>query len=172
MVASRITVVIALVAARACGLTLRPTPTRRLASRVRAEPETAETAPAAVEAAAAAPEAAPELTERQKEIARLRAAEKFMEKETGECRCRVCDFVYDPAAEGVAFADLASSWRCPRCKSSKDAFDATTITIAGFAENQGYGFGGNSMTEGDKNTLIFGGIGFFFALLLSGYLLT
>jgi len=47
-----------------------------------------------------------------------------------------------------------------------------TITIAGFAENQGYGFGGNSLTEDDKNLLIFGGIGFFFVLLLSGYLLT
>ena len=30
----------------------------------------------------------------------------------------------------------------------------------------------NSMTEGDKNLAIFGGLGFFFVLLLSGYLMT
>mmetsp|Transcript_20515 Transcript_20515/g.61172 ORF Transcript_20515/g.61172 Transcript_20515/m.61172 type:complete len:180 (-) Transcript_20515:37-576(-) len=127
-----------------------------------------------------AEEAAPvkELTEKQKEIARLRAAEKFVEKETGSHVCRVCDFTYDPAegAKGVAagtqFAEIPSNWRCPRCRASKDSFDATTITIAGFAENQGYGFGGNEMTEGDKNLAIFGGLGFFFVLFLSGYLMT
>ena len=49
--------------------------------------------------------------------------------------------------------------RCPRCRASKDSFQAVTITIAGFSENQGYGFGGNEMTEGDKNLAIFGGLG-------------
>ena len=75
-------------------------------------------------------------------------------------------------AVGTAFMDIPSNWRCPRCQASKDRFDATTITIAGFAENQGYGFGGNEMTEGDKNLAIFGGLGFFFVLFLSGYLMT
>ena len=120
---------------------------------------------------AASPEEV-ELTERQKEIQRLKAAETFMEKETGALVCRVCDYRFDPESEGREWADVPSQFRCPRCKASKDAFDPVTITIAGFAENQGYGIGGNAMTEGDKNALIFGGIGFFFALLLSGYLLT
>lgn len=43
---------------------------------------------------------------------------------------------------------------------------------AGFAENQDYGFGGNSMTEGQKSNLIFGGLFAGFVLLMSGYLLT
>ena len=122
--------------------------------------------------------AAPQLTERQKEIARLRAAEKFLEKDTGKYMCKVCEYQYDPeeGAKGVAaatpFEDIQSNWRCPRCRASKDSFEPVTITIAGFAENQNYGFGGNSMTEGDKNLAIFGGLGFFFVLLLSGYLMT
>jgi len=122
----------------------------------------------------------PQLTERQKEIARLRAAETFMEKDTGKFQCRVCELEYDPEqgnaktgiAPGTQFQDIQSNWRCPQCRASKDSFSPMTITIAGFAENQGYGFGGNSLTEDDKNLLIFGGIGFFFVLLLSGYLLT
>ena len=36
--------------------------------------------------------AAPQLTERQKEIARLRAAEKFLEKDTGKYMCKVCEY--------------------------------------------------------------------------------
>ena len=35
---------------------------------------------------------APQLTERQKEIARLRAAEKFLEKDTGKYMCKVCEY--------------------------------------------------------------------------------
>ena len=87
-------------------------------------------------------------------------------------------YQYDPeeGAKGVAastpFEDIQSNWRCPRCRASKDSFEPVTITSAGFAENQNYGFGGNSMTEGDKNLAIFGGLGFFFVLLLSGYLMT
>jgi hypothetical protein len=36
---------------------------------------------------------------------------------------------------------------------------------------QGYGFGTNSMTGGQKNLLIFGGLGAFLALFLLGYAL-
>ena len=148
--------------------------------------ESVEVPPAASEAAAegAVPVVAvvspeeEELSEKQKEIKRLRAAEKFIEKETGTHQCVICDFQYDPAkgcvgaAPGTDFRDLTSSFRCPTCKCSKDKFQPLTVTIAGFAENQEYGFGGNNMTEGDKNALIFGSLGFFFALFLSGYLLT
>lgn len=37
-----------------------------------------------------------ELTEKQKEIARLRAAEKFIKEETGVFICNVCSYKYDP----------------------------------------------------------------------------
>ena len=41
--------------------------------------------------------------------------------------------------------------------------------IPGFEVNQGYGFGTNSWTSGQKNLAIFGGLGLFFLLFLSGY---
>lgn len=119
-----------------------------------------------------------EMTEKQKEIARLRAAETFIQKETGVYICTVCNYKYDPdrtnllnVAAGTMFADLPPNWRCPTCRATKDAFRPETDIIAGFATNQGYGFGGNSLSGESKNGLIFGGLGFFFLLFMSGYLL-
>lgn len=119
-----------------------------------------------------------ELTEKQKEIARLRAAETFIKKETGIHICTVCSYKYDPdrpnllnVAAGTQFADLPPNWRCPTCRATKDAFRPETDIIAGFATNQGYGFGGNSLSGDSKNGLIFGGLGFFFLLFMGGYLL-
>lgn len=113
----------------------------------------------------------PELTEKEKEIARLRAAETFMVKETGIFECRSCGFEYREEQQGTAFAQLPSSWRCPQCLSQKGLFTPRTTTIAGFRENQEYGFGTNTMTSEGKNGLIFGSLGVFFLLFLSGYLL-
>ena len=42
--------------------------------------------------------------------------------------------------------------------------------VAGFAQNQGYGLGTNSMTGGEKSLLIYGALALFFALFLGGYL--
>ena len=101
-----------------------------------------------------------------------------MEKDTGQYICKVCEYTFDPeeGAKGVAagteFCDIQSNWRCPRCRASKDSFAPVTITIAGFAENQDYGLGGNSMTEEQKTLYIFGALGAFFVLFLSGYLMT
>ena len=50
-------------------------------------------------------------------------------------------------------------------------FTPKTNTIAGFEENQTYGFGTNTMTGDSKNLLIFGGLAAFFILFLGGYLL-
>lgn len=61
--------------------------------------------------------------------------------------------------------------RCPKCKADKSAFGPLTLTIAGFVDNSKYGFGGNSLTSEQKSGLIFGGLFFFFALFISGYLL-
>merc|ERR1712151_32975 len=55
-----------------------------------AQPVGAETAQALVEEER-------ELTEREKEIARLRAAEKFMKKDTGDALCTACGYKYQMA---------------------------------------------------------------------------
>lgn len=120
----------------------------------------------------------PEKTEKQLEIERLKAAEKFIEKETGEYECRVCSYTYKPSqgdgrefGAGTQFKDLPPGWRCPACRSQKGVFEPITLTIAGFADNQQYGFGGNSMTGEQKSFWIFGGLGLFFVLFISGYLM-
>jgi len=118
-----------------------------------------------------------ELTEKEKEIARLRAAEKFIQKETGNAKCQTCGYKYkwEEGAAGAPkktpFELLPESWACPNCKSPKAFFDAETIEIAGFADNQEYGFGTNTWTESQKSTAIFGGFAFFFALFIGGYAL-
>ena len=106
------------------------------------------------------------MSEKDKEIARLRAAEKFMVKETGVFECRVCSYAYEESEQGTSFKDLPSSWRCPQCLSQKGLFTPRTTTIAGFQENQEYGFGTNTMTSEGKNGLIFGSLGAFFVLFL------
>ena len=107
------------------------------------------------------------------EGARLREAEKFIVKQTGDYECESCSFVYraKESALGTDFSDLPGTWRCPVCGAAKDTFTAQTVTIAGFEANQGYGFGTNSMTEGQKNLLIFGSLAAFFVLFLGGYAL-
>lgn len=117
-----------------------------------------------------------ELTEQQKENARLRAAEKFMMRDTGNARCTVCSYKYsmEEGAPGTAprntpFELLSEKWACPSCGSPKPFFEAEQIEIAGFAENQAYGFGTNTMTEAGKSNLIFGGLGACFVLLIAGY---
>eukprot|EP00611_Tribonema_gayanum_P016527 TRINITY_DN2877_c0_g1_i1.p1 TRINITY_DN2877_c0_g1~~TRINITY_DN2877_c0_g1_i1.p1 ORF type:complete len:235 (+),score=76.04 TRINITY_DN2877_c0_g1_i1:90-794(+) len=109
--------------------------------------------------------------EKAKEAARLRAAEKFIVRSTGDYECRSCAYVYMAKQNDRNFEDLPGTWKCPVCRAPKDTFMAQTVTIAGFEENQGYGFGTNSMTGGQKNLLIFGGLGAFLALFLLGYAL-
>lgn len=75
------------------------------------------------------------------------------------------------ALAGTQFDDLPSTWLCPVCKAPKDTFVAQTKTIAGFEDNLNYGFGGNKMTGGQKNLIIFGSLAAFFVLFLAGYAL-
>lgn len=117
--------------------------------------------------------------ERLAEIERLRAAEKFMEIDEGKFECQTCGYIYEPEKgdkfagiePGTQFKVLADDFSCPACRSPKTQFKSVKKVIAGFAENQKYGLGGNSLTGGQKNLLIFGSIGLGFLLLLSGYLL-
>jgi len=118
--------------------------------------------------------------EKLKKVEELKAQEVFIQRSTGIHKCSNCDWEYD-AAKGdsfmiggmikpdTPFVELPSNWRCPTCRASKDNFNEVTVEIPGFEVNQGYGFGGNSMTGGQKNTLIFGGLGLFFLLFLGGY---
>ncbi|CAG9463895.1 unnamed protein product [Pedinophyceae sp. YPF-701] len=116
---------------------------------------------------------------KKEEADRLRAQEKFMVVSSGKADCTQCGYVYDPAqgdpefpvAKGTKFDDLPQDWVCPVCNSTKQTFQVDKRELAGFAVNQGYGLGTNSMTGDEKNRLIFGTLAFFVVLFLSGYLL-
>lgn len=121
-----------------------------------------------------------EMEERMRRAEELRSQEVFIKRSTGKHNCGVCDFTYDESkgdigtiggtiAPGTPFSELPSNWRCPTCRASKDQFNEVVEEIPGFEVNQGYGFGGNSLTSGQKNGLIFGGLGLFFLLFLGGY---
>lgn len=95
----------------------------------------------------------------------LREQEVFMKKSTGIHKCTNCDWQYDESKgdsmmiggmikPGTAFTDLPADWRCPVCRASKDAFAEVVEEIPGFEVNQGYGFGTNSWTSGQKNLAI------------------
>mmetsp|Transcript_39313 Transcript_39313/g.57826 ORF Transcript_39313/g.57826 Transcript_39313/m.57826 type:complete len:180 (-) Transcript_39313:932-1471(-) len=119
------------------------------------------------------------IKEKQAENEKLRAAEKFMQVDEGKFECQACGYVYEPEKgdkfagiqPGTEFNQLTENFSCPACRSPKSQFKNIKKVIAGFADNQKYGFGGNSLTGGQKNLLIFGFLGFSFLLLLSGYFL-
>lgn len=124
-----------------------------------------------------------EQLEKQRRADELRAQEVFMKKATGKHLCSNCDWEYDEAKgdsmmiggmikPDTAFPDLPSNWRCPVCRASKDSFAEVVETIPGFEVNQGYGFGTNSWTSQQKNIAVFGGLGLFLILFLSGYALS
>ena len=77
--------------------------------------------------------------------------------------CVRCLTLYQP------WQDLPKDWQCPICGADKGAFQSKAREIAGFAENQKYGLGTNSMTSGQKGALIYGSLLLFFALFLAGY---
>ena len=120
-----------------------------------------------------------ELTEKEKEIARLRAAEKFMMRDTGDATCQTCGYKYTmadgvqdrayPIQRNTPFDIIPPSWTCPNCKSPKAFFTPIQVEIAGFEENQAYGIGANTWTESQKSNAIFGGLGLLFVLFIAGY---
>jgi rubredoxin len=121
-----------------------------------------------------------EAMEKMRKAEELRSQEVFMKKSTGKHKCTNCDWVYDQEKgdsmmigglikPGTTFEVLPSNWRCPVCRASKDSFAEVVEEIPGFEVNQGYGFGTNAWTAGQKNAAIFGGLGLFFLLFISGY---
>lgn len=118
--------------------------------------------------------------EKMRRSQELREQEVFMKLSTGKHICTNCDWEYDETKgdammiggmikPGTKFDDMPADWRCPVCRASKDAFREVVEEIPGFEVNQGYGFGTNSWTSGQKNAAIFGGLAAFFVVFLSGY---
>lgn len=121
-----------------------------------------------------------EQMEKQRRSQELREQEVFMKVSTGKHKCSNCDWEYDETKgdsmmiggmikPGTKFEEMPADWRCPVCRASKDAFVEIVEEIPGFEVNQGYGFGTNSWSSGQKNLAIFGGLAAFFVLFLSGY---
>ncbi|KAL2461054.1 Rubredoxin-like superfamily protein [Abeliophyllum distichum] len=106
-----------------------------------------------------------------------RLEEKFAVLNTGIYECRSCGFRYDEAAgdpsypipPGLSFDKLPEDWRCPTCGASQSFFESKSVEIAGFAQNQQFGLGGNALTSGQKALLIYGGLFLGFLFFLSGY---
>ncbi|KAM3090177.1 rubredoxin [Phormidesmis sp. 146-35] len=94
--------------------------------------------------------------------------------------CAACGYVYEPVkgddrrkiAAGTYFEDLPKDWRCPVCGAPTSRFQniGPVGSASGFKENLKYGLGVNTLTPGQKNLLIFGGliVGFIFFLSLYG----
>jgi rubredoxin len=92
--------------------------------------------------------------------------------------CAACGYVYEPVKgdgkqvpPGVAFEALPPDWRCPVCGARTKQFDniGPVGNPSGFKSNLSYGFGVNTLTPGQKNILIFGGLGLGFLFFLSLY---
>lgn len=144
-----------------------------------------ETAPAAADPMEAAmeeemDEGARIQLEKIRRAQELREQEVFMKVSTGKHKCSNCDWEYDETKgdsmmiggmikPDTKFDALPADWRCPVCRASKDAFVEVVEEIPGFEVNQGYGFGTNGWSSGQKNLAIFGGLAAFFVLFLSGY---
>lgn len=71
----------------------------------------------------------------------------------------------------MRFQDTPEDYFCPTCGAPKSKFLVQQKVVAGFAENQGYGLGTNSMTSEQKSLLIYGSLVAFFALFMAGYFL-
>lgn len=117
--------------------------------------------------------------ETKDEFDKRRLEEKFAVLNTGIYECRSCGYLYNeaagdpsyPIAPGLPFDKLPEDWRCATCGAAKSFFASKSVEIAGFAQNQQFGLGGNTLTSGQKAILIYGSLLFFFALFLSGYFL-
>lgn len=108
-----------------------------------------------------------------------RLEEKFAVLNTGVHECRSCGYLYKesagdpsyPVPPGLQFEKLPEDWRCPTCGAARSFFASKSVEVAGFAENQQFGLGANTLTSGQKALLIYGSLLFFFVLFLSGYFL-
>ncbi|XWS57643.1 hypothetical protein CRYUN_Cryun09bG0191100 [Craigia yunnanensis] len=99
-----------------------------------------------------------ETTGEEEKFDKRRLEEKFAVLNTGIYECRSCGFKYDeavgdpsyPIPPGFQFDKLPDDWRCPTCGAAKSFFESKSVEIAGFAQNQQFGLGGNALTSGQK----------------------
>jgi rubredoxin len=111
-------------------------------------------------------------------ISNTKASTKVQAADDDRFECRACGYKYNPAKgdpknkiiAGTPFTVLPTTWRCPSCGVKKTSFtNIGTTETAGFKENQGYGLGVNTMTQGQKSLLIYGALAMGILLLLSFY---
>mmetsp|Transcript_11188 Transcript_11188/g.19576 ORF Transcript_11188/g.19576 Transcript_11188/m.19576 type:complete len:244 (+) Transcript_11188:68-799(+) len=103
--------------------------------------------------------------------------EKFISVETNDWTCQSCEYTYEikkgdvfqRVEPGTQFEDIPESWKCPVCRAPKAAFKRRSIEISGFAENQNFGLGANTLTSGQKQGLIYGSLLLFFLFFILGY---
>ena len=58
-------------------------------------------------------------------------------------KCPVCGYVYDEAAEGTAWKDLADDWKCPVCTFPKEGFELVEGSDSGAADGDSAAGGGS-----------------------------
>ncbi|XP_020597108.1 uncharacterized protein LOC110036898 [Phalaenopsis equestris] len=115
----------------------------------------------------------------EKNLDPRRLEERLAVLNTGIYECRSCGNRYDeavgdpsyPIPPGFRFEKLPEDWRCSTCGAAKSFFESKSVEIAGFAQNQNFGLGANTLTGGQKALLIYGSLLLAFALFLSGYFL-
>ncbi|XP_020402904.1 rubredoxin [Zea mays] len=109
----------------------------------------------------------------------MRFEEKFAVLNTGVHECRSCGYRYDQAAgdpsypvpPGLPFAQLPDDWWCPTCGATQSSFESKSVEIVGFAQNQQFGLGDNSLTFGQKGLLIYDNLLIGFLFFISRYFL-
>lgn len=89
-------------------------------------------------------------------------------KELDQFECAACGYVYEPVKgddrrgiePGVPFEELPANWKCPVCGAPTSRFQniGPVGSPSGFKQNLNYGLGVNTLTPGQKNLLIFGGL--------------
>ncbi len=111
---------------------------------------------------------------------RLDPAELINSKAKHRFECISCGYVYEPddgvkklgIEKGTPFLSIdPDKFRCPVCRARTGAFKdiGPRDKPSGFEENLNYGFGANSLTPGQKNVLIFGGLALAVSFFLSLY---
>lgn len=96
--------------------------------------------------------------------------------------CRACGHIYNPdkgdpkhkVLPGTPFTALPATWICPGCDAKQTAFTnigTSGNNASGFKENAKYGLGVNTMTQGQKSLLIYGGLALGVLIFLSLYTL-
>ncbi|CAN4108635.1 unnamed protein product [Withania somnifera] len=109
----------------------------------------------------------PDKEQQEEKFDKRRLEEKFAVLNTGIYECRSCGYNYNEAVGDPSYPIPPGF----PLTSSPNFFDSKSVEIAGFAQNQQYGLGGNTLTSGQKALLIYGGLFVGFVFFLSGYFL-